>query len=366
MAVLDIGWLTHLEEQIPVFLRSLRLGDRPGRYLPCARGATPLGREMGLGFSCFALRTLHMMDHVERLCIDEREAWFDFIKDYQRQDGTAGFEDPPQLAFLHAPGTFGEKLARWMGRGSRRPRANEILLAETKQAIATLADVGTQPTRIFRGFASDPGRVQQWMESLNWSRPWGAGGQAAGLVVFLVTQGPHFMAPDALEACLEVCRHFYADIADSRTGGYFRGSCPDHGELMNGAMKVLMALDWLKVPPHYPVQLTGTCIAKLPSSKGCHLVDAVYVLERCLDGDPAERAIAEYCGRVIDLIRTHAHTNGGFSFFVRRAQTQYYGCPISKGLDEPDVQGTCLLVWALALIWRILDPENARWKLIRA
>ena len=36
-----------------------------------------------------------------------------------------------------------------------------------------------------------------------------------------------------------------------------------------------------------------------------------------------------------------------------------------RGLDESDLQGTCLLVWAIAMIWRMLAPETAEWKTLR-
>jgi hypothetical protein len=79
----------------------------------------------------------------------------------------------------------------------------------------------------------------------------------------------------------------------------------------------------------------------------------------------ADERVRAYCGQVQELIRAHANDDGGFSFYVRKAQTAYYGAPVSRGLDESDVQGTCLLVWALAMIWRLIEPERARWKLVR-
>ena len=53
------------------------------------------------------------------------------------------------------------------------------------------------------------------------------------------------------------------------------------------------------------------------------------------------------------------------SFYQRKAQTNYYGVPISRGLDEPDLQGTCLLTWAAAMIWHLVDPEKARWVVLK-
>jgi hypothetical protein len=134
---------------------------------------------------------------------------------------------------------------------------------------------------------------------------------------------------------------------------------------VNGAMKVLMALDWLGMPIEYPEKLVATVLAAPPKADGCHLVDAIYVLHRALAGHGADAKVKAYCEEVFEALQTHLHLNGGFSFYQRKAQTNYYGVPISRGLDEPDIQGTCLLTWAAAMIWQLVDPENARWVVLK-
>jgi hypothetical protein len=163
---------------------------------------------------------------------------------------------------------------------------------------------------------------------------------------------------------LKVCRDFYGALADPVTGAYFKGKTPAHGEMINGAMKVLMALDWLEVEPHYADRLVNTCLKQTPSPDGCHLIDAVYVLHQCLRGE-ASAETRDFCAKVLEMIKLHAHADGGFSFSLRKAQTHYYGVQISKGLDESDIQGTCLLVWALAMIWKMLDPAGAPWRTLK-
>ncbi len=365
MNSLDTVWLHRLNESIPEYLAKLQFGDQPGRYLPCLRGSTPIGREVSLGFSCFALKLHHMLGRWELLTEHDRDRWVEFIQLFQEPAGEGAFVDDAEVGYLKTHAPWRERLGRLFGGLGKTSFAHSIVLAETKQAIATLAEVAAAPTRPFRGFPSTPEAVRAWLERLNWSRPWGAGGQAAGLVVFFKTQAPAFAAGPDVAALLQVCRDFYATLADRETGAYFRGnSPPEHGELINGAMKVLMALDWLEVPPHYPERLTATCLNRAPSPRGCHLVDAVYVLHQCSRGD-VDPVARRYCLDVVDLIREHAHEDGGFSFYVKKAQTNYYGVPISRGLDESDVQGTCLLTWALAMIWKMLIPEKAMWKTLK-
>lgn len=360
----DPAWLRERGTKALRFLDSLRSGG-PGRYAPCLQGATDVGREMGLGWSCFALKLHHMLGAWENAPASEREAWLGFIRGFQRTDDREGaFIDPPEIAFLERR-TLRDHVWKLLGRGKPKDFARSIVLAETKQAIATLAEVGAEPSQPFHGFPLTPDEVRAWLEAKDWSRPWGAGGQSAGLVVFLKTQAPLLLSQQHVDEMLDACRDFYAGLADRETGAYFRGPRPRHGELINGAMKVLMALDWLDVRPHFPERLVATCISQPPTADGCHLVDAIYVLHQSLAPGGVDVRVRGFCAHVLEMIKAHARDDGGFSFYAKRAQTNYYGVPVSRGLEEGDIQGTCLLVWALAMIWRLLAPETAEWKIIR-
>lgn len=362
---IDVGWLRRLQESVPAYLDQLRLGDEIGRYLPCKAGATPVGREMALGWSCFALKLHHMLGLWPALPEEDRLAWISFLQSFQKNDGEGAFVDPPEIAYLEAHVPFRERLRSLLRRGQPTHSAGAITLAETKQAIASLAEVGAMPRRPFKGFPHTRAGVREWLESQDWSRPWGAGGQSAGLVVFIKTQAPRFLPAAEVEGLLEECREFYASLVDFETGAYFRGRRPAHGEMINGAMKVLMALDWLEVKPHQADRLIATCLQRTPTSRGCHLVDAVYLLHQCLAGQPPSDAVRSFCAQIFGEIQYHAQDDGGFSFHREKAQTNYYGVPISRGRQESDIQGTCLLVWALAMIWRMLEPGTAAWKTMR-
>ncbi|MDB6174844.1 MAG: hypothetical protein JWL59_4155 [Chthoniobacteraceae bacterium] len=357
---MSTAWLESLVETVPVYLRRIQVADQPGRYLPCERGSTPVGREMALGFSCFALKLEWMLNRWES--VPERERWVEFIQSFQDEEGA--FIDPPQIEYLRTHRPWRERAAALLGRKPATDFTHSVMLAETKQAITTLAEVGVTTRRPFRKYPCTPESVLAWLKAKDWSRPWGAGGQSAGLIVFLKTQSPAFLAPRDVEELLNVCRDFYSGLADPVTGAYFKGKTPAHGEMVNGAMKVLMALDWLDVEPHYADRLVSTCLKQVPTADGCHLIDAIYVIHQCLRGEPSAET-RRFCMSVLEMIKLHAHADGGFSFSLRKAQTHYYGVQISKGLDESDIQGTCLLVWALAMIWKILDPAGAPWRTLK-
>lgn len=371
-----MDWLELLNDEIAGFVYSLRVPDRPGRFLPCLNGATEEGRHVSLGFSCLALRLYYTLRLWEELPAQERQTWIAFLKSFQIKGDSMGdhvsrnaFVDASMIAYLTANSRRSSRRRFLMDRifGSRQPTyAQKVIIAETKQAIATLEEIGDRPQRPYRGFPTTPSGVADYLQGLDWARPWDAGGQASALVVFLKTQSHRFLREAEVHELLDLCTHFFESLVDVQTGAYFTGSMPAHGELVNGAMKLLTALQWLEVPIHYPEQLIDTCLEHLPPSEGCHLVDAIYVLHRCRQETQHNRAkIEAYCTQVMEMIMEHRNRDGGFSYHVGRSQTTYYGVPISHGLAESDIHGTCLLAWAIAMILEILECNTLGWRVIK-
>lgn len=365
-------WLAKLNDTLPLYLATLQVPNQRGRFLPCAQGATEVGKRVALGFSCFALKIYYTLGLWERLPSDEQEAWIVFLKSFQ-VDGKWGsdgithnaFIDPSAIRYLAGQVTWRRRLIERFFPPRRLTPLQRAIIAETKQAIATLVQVGERPTRPFRGFPTTPAGVRMHLLRLDWTKPWGAGGQASALPVFLKTQSAGFLQHEPREL-LDVCSQFFESLADPETGAYFKGSTPEHGQLINGAMKVLTALDWLEVPVHHPERLIDACLERLPSSDGCHLVDAVYVLYRCSQQTQHSRArIQAYCSQVLDMIKQHFNADGGFSYYIGRSQTSYYGVPISRGLAESDIHATFLLSWAIAMIAGIRNNGSLEWRVIR-
>lgn len=368
-------WLQSLNEQLPAYLQKLEVPGTIGRFLPCLQDPTPLGREMALGFSCLALKTYYMLGLWDTLDSPRQRAWLHFIKSYQiqgriRNDAVTNnaFVDKPLYNFLEPQRSWSQKLREVFKPEMNHTFQQKTVIAETKQAIATLIEVGDKPAYVYLGAPRTIAGVRSFFEQQDWSKPWGAGGQTAALVVFLKTQagqiaGSHTPSTNLIDAA----NHFYTEIADQQTGLYFIGdSAPQYYEAINGAMKVLTALDWLETPIHYPQQLMDTCLSRLPSAEGCHLVDAVYVLYRCLQQtDYKRKAAQEYCARVLDMIVKHQNLDGGFSYSIGRSQTSYYGAPITNGSAESDIHGTILLTWALAMIGNIMEDNFVKWKVIK-
>lgn len=376
-----VDWLEQLQATLPGYLRTLQVDERPGRFWPCVNGRTRLGSQISLGFSCFALKLYTMLGWWDQLPAADQKTWIRFIQSFQKQ----GVDPITHQAFIDQaliynayhyhryPQQFLYHLYTYM----RNPRLfvydylkretltfrQRVIVAETKQAIATLADVGAAPDQLYSGSPGSSEDVTWYLQALDWTQPWGAGAQTAMLPVFWVAQRTRRGLP--LEA-IKACNNFLTTIVSPETGGYYQGNVPSHGQLINGAMKVLTALDWLDTPIHYPEKLIDTCLSQLPASDGCHLVDAIYVLYRCRQQtDYRQNEIRTYCGQVMEMIKAHYNADGGFSYYIGRSQTGYYWARIARGLPESDIHGTTMLTWSLVMITEMLGANQFGWRVIK-
>lgn len=366
-------WVKELNDGLETFMSGLMLPGQPGRFLPCKRGATKEGRALALAFSCLALKTYVMLGLWDDLPGPEKNEWIEFIQSFQiegvrgQNDLThGGFIDPPEVDYLKVRESFKQIIKSTLFRKPQLPYWQLVVMAETKQAIATLREVGAQPLYPYRGFPYLPGSITTFLENLDWQRPWGAGAQAAALALFIRLEAPRFIAEKDCLALSRECASFLDSVVDKRTGAYFKGSVPIYENMINGAMKVLTALDWLGVPIHYPDQLIDSCLTRLPNPDGCHLVDAIYVLQRCSQiSDHRRKDIENYFKTVAEMIMKHHNEDGGFSYFIGRSQTVYYRIPISLGYIESDIHGTVLLTWAMVMILDFLHKNYCQWRVIR-
>jgi hypothetical protein len=332
-------WMQHVRDRIPGFLAGLQKTGRPGRYQPVATGCTPEGEKVALGFSCFAAKIARSIGLWEQLPQSERTAWIGFIQSFQADTPPHAFRDPAM------------------------PDTGPVTLSETKQAAATLRDLGSHPKTAYQNLPSDPAALLADLGRHDWSMPWAAGGLSSGTITLLCIQGQSQPGSPMHQAGTG----FFDGLVDRQSGGYWRGPTPEHGLLVNGAMKVLTAMDWLEQPIHYPARLIDTCLSAPPVSEGCHLVDAVYVLWRCQRQAPGYREldIHAYALDLLDAVKRHERQDGGFSYFPSRSQTHYYGVPITRGEPVGDMHGTILLCWALAMIRELLGQTGEGWSVIR-
>jgi len=369
------SWLKSIDNQLIEFIDSLQKQDSEFDYFPAKKGLTKSGKELSLGPSCYSLKTLYTLNCVDRLDEKKKQAWSSYINSFQKSKfnlPTNSYIDDEIYNFytsLNIKYNLKNKakiVLNLTGLKEFKPKKTafqEAIRADTKQAISTLYQIGEKNILPYSDFPTNKEEIFSFLNSLNWKQPWSAGGQLAALSVFIKTQ----LNGNVAELPISYISEFLTNLIDSDTGLYYQKQIPSESEAINGAMKIITALDWIDHEIHYPEKLIDFCLGTKPSSKGCDLVDIVYVLYKCLlQVDYKRNEVSKYLNDVINLISLHYRKDeGGFSYSIDKSQEYYYGLKISKGTKNADLHGTLLLTWALSMIFYTIEKTEFDWKVIK-
>lgn len=186
----ELESINELEESVANFLNSLRRSNTAGRYFPCLEGRTPYGEDIELGPSCFALKIFHTFGWWQELSEKERQEWIAHINSFMMSSKSVvpwmGFvvTDNALVDFLSRPSfrrTFSRiqsaSVRELVRKGIRKEddkSEQKAIVAETKQSLATLADVGVSLESQFSNFALAPENLSQKLYRYDWSLPWGS------------------------------------------------------------------------------------------------------------------------------------------------------------------------------------------------
>ena len=66
-----------------------------------------------------------------------------------------------------------------------------------------------------------------------------------------------------------------------------------------------------------------------------------------------------------DLMKLYVKEDGGFSYFIEKSQTHYYGVEITKGLNCADIHSTSLCIWAIIMILNLLEEIEPNMNIIK-
>ncbi len=367
-------WLEHLKVNLPNFLETVRKDSF--NFSPVSYGLTSEGSKLNLGMSCYALKIYYMTGLWEELSSDEQISWGNYINSFQNnshkfpknsfidQNYLNAYENP---SFTKNFKNITKKFLNFFKSNQyilNEEKLNNFIRAESKQAIASLYQVGFKNNKPYKLPFNNPSDLIGYLEALDWNKPWDAGAQFSSMCVIVETQ------LDSKEEKLlykEYLNKFIASMCDNQTGTYYKKEKPSEKELINGAMKVITGLDWIGSSILFPEKLINTCLNIEPYEEGCDLVDLVYVLYMCSkNSNYKKEEIKKYFEKILLKIEKHYFYNeGGFSYFSKKSQTSYYGIKISEGKEVPDLHGTILLVWAISMISQVIDLPTSNWKVLK-
>lgn len=369
-------WLENLNLSVLRYLDNLKDEKFEFVYKPIFSSQLEETKNLSLGFSCYALKILVLLDQIKYLDTNYIKNWTNFIISFQVKNKnfpTNSFIDKEYIKIFNYQNLENnlnkniKKISNTILKTNYKTNSIKLenyIRSETKQSISTLYEVDISLNDKFIDFPTDEKKLYKYLSNLNWKYPWSSGAQLAAISVFSKTQ---LETKDYL-INKSILKNFIDNLVDNNSGFYFAQNQKSFvREKINGTMKIITALDWLDIEVHYPKKLIDSCLKLNPSDEGCDLVDLVYVLFKCNKiTDYKEQEIQEYFLKLLPIIKSHyKESEGGFSYYSTKCQKNYYDVAFTKGKNIADIHGTLLLVWAIVMILDTLKINYFEYKVIK-
>lgn len=335
------------------FINSLQYDNF--NFIPAHEGLTLAGNELKLGFSCYGLKYMYMCNEWNNISLEDQNSWIKHITSFQKNDSKFPknyFIDDFYIKHLNKfkIKKNSKELVKTIlnflnvkSYDSKNQYKMKSVNAETKQAISTLHEINYSNYKTLGLEFDNNNEMLNFLNNLDWSKPWSSGAQFSSLCVYSSTQNSY----DKNELI-----KFVNSLVQTDSGFYYSNEPNNIREIFNGAMKIISGLDWLNCEIHYPKKIIDFCLNNRPIFEGCDFVDYIYILNRCIKQTHyRKREVINLFYEISSKMDLLYHRSvGGYSYFEGKSQTHYYGVQITNGLNTPDIHATLLCNWGNILI----------------
>jgi len=347
-----IEWLRPLKSDILKFLE--QLNENNFFHYSLTGDLYSSDNKWGLGNAVFAAKIYYMLGDMDT---DRSEKIAKFIKSFQNDQG-----------YIHDPLVEQKsKLRRYVNAFRSKNFANffneQTRRAETRQSFAALICLNDKPHKPFLKIPYTKNQITKYIEKLNWSQPWGACSHISHLLFFLKQNNALFnIHQDDTHNLITYVIGSVNDMYRQSDGSWYPPSSNiPHYEKVNAAMKMMTAFDavsWYDFDKEK--ELIDLCLLAINEGHACNHFNVICVLYHCSrKTDYKKNEIRQYCLNQLSHYRQYYWPDsGGFSFFKGKANHNYYGAIISRGLKEPDIHGTVLFLWGISLIVKMLEYDH--------
>jgi hypothetical protein len=353
------AWLIAVKNRAQDFLAAMRGETVPGFHRYSISGDLHGERvRWGLGNTVFAVKSHYSIGALNDLPQSVRDSMASFIMQFQDEQGVIFDPLVERKAML-------KNMVHAVRSGDFKNMFGRLTkVAETRQAMCALRLLGCRPQRMFAGMPRTVEELQRYLSRFDWSRPWSTGSHFSHAMFFYEYNSEVFgYEPQRHADLIAEAERFVNELQSPRDGAWYRGDDVPVQQKINGAMKVLTGLRAAGIMRlRYPERLIDLVLSAKDGAHACDNFNAVYVL-KCADeatqGTYRHDEIRAFCLKKLADYRRYYHPeHGGFSFFPERSNTTYYGARIARGLNEPDIHGTCLFLWGIAVLAQLLGYDD--------
>ena len=351
---MDSHWLENIKESVIFFINEMNEHKDFSYFRYSYSGDLfEQKKRWGLGQLVFGTKILYILDEIKILNKNHRINLINSINSFQNKDGY--YTD----TFIFKISKR-EKLYNLVKGKKIDPFYEKIKRAETRQSFAALSALDSRPLRPFLHIPYTKQDINSYLEKLNWKEPWDAGSHFSHLLFFLHFNRIHFeLEKEKTDILIDYAIKWLNNIQSSVDGCWYIGE-PSISQKINGAMKILTGLSAInRLQFSYPERIIDTILSNIHCSDACNEINDIFVLHCCKKlVNYRDDEIRNLClERLKQYRRYFFEDKGGFSFHQRKANDNYYGAKITKGLNEPDIHGTALFLWGITLISNIIELD---------
>jgi hypothetical protein len=351
----DIKWLFSLKEQVLEFLDHQKSQNRAGYYQYSYSGDIYNDEsKWNIGSSVYALKIYYTLGVKKNQDIINT---IDYIKSFTHSNGEIYDDFIFKKSFIR---NFASSVKNgyWDNLTNKR-----YIRAETRQAYSSLMLYDEVPEKVSFDFPRTKNDIADYLSSMDWSEPWGAGSHFSHLMFFYrLSMLTKTLDTKEYEELVSYSIDWVNKLRNIKDGGWYKGKQSDR-IVVNGAMKIitgLIAVD--KSDFEYGKELVDTCLRSTNDEHACDNFNIIFVLNyasKLLNREYRQSEIEQFALNRLQKYKAHYKSRqGGFSFYPNYSNKRYYSAKITKGLNEADIHGTVLFLWGVSIVAQILGIEK--------
>ena len=355
MIIHHTDWLKNLTGNLKYFLVTMGRNDFSHTQYTYSGDLHNARTDWGLANTVYATKILYISDLLATLNDGQKNNLYQKLKSFFQDDG---YIYDPLLTSV----PFKDRLKNLIGRrnATKSQYLEEVKRAETRQSFTALYLLGKQPHEPFLGIPYTKDGIEKYLSRLDWAVPWSAGSHFSHLLFFLRMNKELFDYKTALSNDLiQHAVQWLSSIQSKSDGAWYQGNNVSLVQKINGAMKVLTGLHAAELyHVDHAEALIDTALSGSNDAEACSNFNVAYVLYGGSKVIPTYRKdeVNTFLQNRVNIYHQFYYADrGGFSFHRNRANDTLYGKKIAIGKNEPDIHGTVMFIWGLAIIDSIVD-----------
>ena len=347
------NWIYDFESKVPSFLELMQINNYKHFKYTLTGDINKNYNKWGLANTVYAVKIMYITGLLSNYKDVKINNIYKKIISNTKLDGSIY---DPFLTKLTAK----ERLAKFIRNlnNEKLTSIRDTNRAETRQSFAAIYLLNKKPNHPFLNLPKSEVEIESFLSDFDWQYPWHAGSHFSHLLFFLKMNAVFF--EDKRDTSLiQAAVNWINNIQNKIDGSWYTGINVPINQKINGAMKVLTGLEVANIKSfNYPEKLIDMALLSTNDAQACDNFNIVYVLYCANKLAPNYRFddIEKFLMNRLNLYKEYYHPEyGGFSFYKNQSNNVLYGKKLAESKNEPDIHGTTMFTWGLALIDNILD-----------